>query len=165
MTRFPYRVYKYISYLSTIGEKISIISVFFMTLSIFYNVFMRYIFNKPTLWAEEINGYMIILVTCFGAAELIKRDAHIKLSVLKIKGKVGIVIESLILLLIILWAAVITYRGFLITYNAFIYDMRESSPLLTPLFIPYSFFAVGCLMIMLQALSMLLKKITNKTEH
>ena len=147
-----------------VGDKINILAVVFMTLSVFFNVFMRYVFNKPTLWAEEVNGYLVVLMTCAGAAELMKRRQHINLNLFthKLKKKTALSTESFVLFATLLWTSIITWRSFGLAMNAFRYEMRESSPLLTPLVIPYSFLVIGFLVLTLQVLSMLLKNMTSE---
>ncbi|MFH1653826.1 MAG: TRAP transporter small permease [Pseudomonadota bacterium] len=153
--------------LSMLGDKINVVTVAFMTLSVFYNVLMRYIFNKPTIWAEEINSYLVVLMTCAGAAELMKKRQHISLNLFthKLNAKTALTIESILLFAALLWSFIITWKSFGIAMRAFRYGMRESSPLLTPLVIPYSFFVFGFLVLTFQLLSMLIKNVENKSEQ
>lgn len=161
-----HRLGKLVDGLSNFGDTINIVAVVFMTLSVFYNVVMRYVFNSPTVWAEEVNAYLVVLMTCAGAAELLKRRQHINLTLFtqKLDDNAAKMLETFILLATFIWTSIITWKSFRIAANALRYEMRESSPLLTPLVIPYSFFVIGFFMLSLQALTMLIKNLTGKMD-
>ncbi len=160
------RLTKLVEGISSFGDTISIIAIVIMTLSVFYNVVMRYVLNAPTLWAEEVNGYLIVLMTCAGASELLKKRKHINLTIFtqRLNEKNNKVLETFMLLATLFWTSIITWKSLQLAINAFRYDMRESSPLLTPLVIPYSFFVIGFFVLSLQALIMILKNINDITD-
>lgn len=49
---------------------------------IFYGVIMRYVFNNPITWVEEISKYFIIWGSFIGAAVALRDDHHIKVDLL-----------------------------------------------------------------------------------
>jgi TRAP-type C4-dicarboxylate transport system permease small subunit len=42
-------------------------------------VILRYFFNNPQSWAEEIGRYLFVWITLLGAAVAVARDSHIRL--------------------------------------------------------------------------------------
>ena len=135
------------------------ISIAAMALSVFYNVFMRYFFNHPTLWAEDVNSYLVVLLTCFGAAEVMKRGEHIKFDLFSVRSteKVSIIVEFFLLFFALFWCSFITWKASVLATNCYRYGMREPSPLETPLLIPYSILVIGLVLLGLQFLVLLTK--------
>ncbi|MDR1534745.1 MAG: TRAP transporter small permease [Planctomycetota bacterium] len=48
----------------------------------FLGVFMRYLFNAPFVWLDEMQMTCIIWVTCFGAAAAFRHGGHIAIDML-----------------------------------------------------------------------------------
>jgi len=47
-----------------------------------YDVFMRYLFAKPTSWAVELGAVLLVYMGFICAAELVRRGQHIDMSIL-----------------------------------------------------------------------------------
>ena len=57
--------------------------LYFLTgLMISYEVASRYLFNAPTIWAQEIAQLLLLWATFIGLARALKRDQHIRISAL-----------------------------------------------------------------------------------
>jgi C4-dicarboxylate transporter DctQ subunit len=50
-----------------------------MVVAVFYQVFLRYIFNSPNIWAEELARYCLIYISLFASAVAIRRYNHIRI--------------------------------------------------------------------------------------
>ena len=48
-----------------------------MTLVVFAQVVMRYVFWSPFIWAEELARYLLVWISCLGAAYGLRQGAHI----------------------------------------------------------------------------------------
>lgn len=53
-----------------------------MTLIVCFEVFSRYVFNRPTIWAWDINVQLMLLLLMFGVAEVYRQDAHVRVDIL-----------------------------------------------------------------------------------
>jgi len=58
-----------------------------MTGIIFVQVVLRYVFQSPFSWAEELARYLLIWITCLGSAYAIRDGMHISISFLRSKLK------------------------------------------------------------------------------
>jgi C4-dicarboxylate transporter, DctQ subunit len=56
------------------------IVLMFITLSIFVDVFMRYVFNKPTIWITEVSTYLFLYVIYLATAYALQKGDHIKVT-------------------------------------------------------------------------------------
>jgi len=54
----------------------------FITLSIFVDVFLRYVFGRPTIWITEISTYLFLYVIYLGTAYALQQGMHIKVTFL-----------------------------------------------------------------------------------
>ncbi|UCD79049.1 MAG: TRAP transporter small permease [Desulfobacterales bacterium] len=62
-----------------------ILMVPIMTGIIFVQVVLRYVFQSPFSWAEELARYLLIWITCLGSAYAIRDGMHISINYLRSK--------------------------------------------------------------------------------
>jgi C4-dicarboxylate transporter DctQ subunit len=48
-----------------------------MTAVVGYSVALRYLFNRPQVWTDELVGYLLVALVMAGAAETLRRGEHI----------------------------------------------------------------------------------------
>ena len=60
---------------------IVILFMFAMTSMVFMQVVMRYVFNAPIGWAEELPRFAFVGLSFFGAAVLVRQQNHIRVTV------------------------------------------------------------------------------------
>lgn len=58
---------------------ITAILVAAIVLITFGQVVLRYVFNSPQTWAEEVGRYLFVWITLLGASVAVARDSHIRL--------------------------------------------------------------------------------------
>lgn len=80
---------------------------------IFYGVIMRYIFNNPITWVDEISKYFIIWGALIGASVALRDDHHIKVDLLfnLLPAEVKKVVSVFANLVGIVFAVFFTYFG------------------------------------------------------
>lgn len=130
-----------------------------MVLTICYDVVMRYVFNSPTSWSLEINTFLIIFITLIPAGDVLREDSHLRIGffISKLRPKAQNKIRRIAAVLGILFCAVMTRNGLIMAINAFKYDQRMSTPLGTPMVIPYLIIPFGFTVLGLQFLVRLLE--------
>ncbi len=131
-----------------VGEYLFNLCAFFLLmilLIVLYDVFMRYFFSKPTFWALEINEYLFIFISVIPAAEISRQNRHIRLDIFveKLSGRNQRFIETFYLICIIIFSAVVLWRGAEMAVNAYQNGMASSSLLSFPLCIPYALIPAG----------------------
>jgi TRAP-type C4-dicarboxylate transport system permease small subunit len=91
-----------------------IVMVPVMTVIIFVQVVLRYVFQSPFSWAEELARYLLIWITCLGSACAIRDGMHISISYLrtKLRGAAQTSVTAII---------------YVITLGFFIYCIKEGS--------------------------------------
>ena len=106
----------------------------FVTLSVTYEVVMRYFLGRPTVWVFEITEVSLLYFTFLGAAWVLKRDGHVKIEVVlnrlkpRAQALVNIITSSFGT---IAWLIII-YFGSRATWQAFQMGLHEERVLAIP---------------------------------
>ncbi len=131
------------------------LAVICMVVTICYDVVMRYVFKAPTEWSLEINTFLVIFITLIPAADVLKEDSHLNIGFFIAKFSPGAqdAVKRISAGLGMALCALFTYYGFNMALQAFLYDQRMSTPLGTPMAIPYLFIPVGFTALGLQFLA------------
>ncbi len=141
----------------------SMVVTFSIAAIVFCNVILRYIFNRPTFWSEEVTSIMLVVVTFLAIAELSRQRRHIKFSLLLDKLPLGKhdVAEILISVLGLIFCSALIWQGGMATHMVYVKDMCMPSLLRTPLFIPYLFLPLGATLLALQFLMRIVEDIQH----
>lgn len=119
-----------------------------------WEVAARYLFNAPTIWAEELSRMLLVWGTFVGAAFLVHRRAHIRIAILtdRLPGPARTALELLSLAAICAFALAVTVYGFDIAYDSFSRGRTAGSMLDLPIVWSQGAVPAGALLLALQAL-------------
>lgn len=133
-----YKVQKYCVFVSAFFVGI-------LALAVFYDVVARYIFNAPTIWANEVSTYLLQFIVFFTIGFLQLEGKHLRVTFVieRLKGTPRRIMEALSTILIIPYALVLVVYGFKYMQNAFKLGLGSPTLLEIPLWIPYSFICMG----------------------
>jgi len=81
-----------------------------MAVITFMQVILRYVFNKPLPWPEELARYLLIWMTFLGTVVLVKKDLHVKVVYFSmlLPNKIRLILE------IVIYIGVMTFCIFLL---------------------------------------------------
>ena len=124
----------------------------FMVVSLFYDVMMRYLFAAPTHWALEVNTYLLLFLCTIPTADVLSSGVHIRVTFLTERMPARIVerLQTLRGVAGILFCAAMTWKGSVMTWQAWQNNDRMSTSLGTPMFIPYLLLPLGFILLALQ---------------
>lgn len=107
-------------FIQNIEEIIACVAIAVMLLAVMLNVFLRYVFNSPTAWSDELAVIGMAYVTFVGGAAAYKRNLHygIDLIIEKLPQSVQHWMHVVMTLAFIVLFAVMTYIGFNLTVSA-----------------------------------------------
>jgi len=123
-------------------------------------VVMRYVFNAPFHFTEEISGYLVIAIVFLGLADTYRARRHIRvdLVLIRLPQKVRSVLEtsghlfSLVFVLLFIWY---TYQTALTSYQV----GRVSFGIWqVPLYVPQLLIPIGLLTLAIQIIAHIIKK-------
>ena len=112
-----------------------------------YEVVMRYIFNSPTIWVNEVSRFLQIWATYLALTYTFHKKEFIRITVLydKLNEKGKKILDFISDIFILTFSLFVLYFGWLIAYDSFKVGRTSSTILdvpsfLTELAIPLCFF-------------------------
>ncbi|MBC7147600.1 MAG: TRAP transporter small permease [Thioclava marina] len=110
-------------------EAIIVVLVSAMSLLVGVQIFMRYVMSASLSWSEELARYLFIWATYLGVAFAVRRDAHIRVSMLVSILPPGLALAIRILTHLIFagFAAFVMYEGWLMVERTFRFGQTSAS--------------------------------------
>lgn len=145
---------------------VSGILLMFIALSTSWDVFMRYVFNKPSIWVVESSQYMLAAIAFLGACYTLKLRRHLSVDILVVRiprimrGYLELATGALSFLCYVILAIL----SFEIWYEAILSGEITWTTLRLPFGFLYSYFFVGMLILALQSLCNIIEDITQTTR-
>jgi TRAP-type C4-dicarboxylate transport system permease small subunit len=130
-----------------------ILLAFFVTYDVLARKWGGYFGLPTTRVTDEISGYLLALAATWGFAFALRTGAHVRVDVLfpymarRIKTAVDVSAQ----LLMALFAALIAWKIWALVADSMQSDMRSSTYMLTPLYIPQGILGVGFTLLALAA--------------
>jgi len=109
-------------------ETITGMCAFIMMVTIFWQVFTRFVLKVPAVWTEEVARYSFIYMALFGAAVAVKKNAHFGMTLLtdELKGKVrNLYMEFVVNTAVFISAIIMTISGWKFAIE---FGLRRVSP-------------------------------------
>ncbi len=127
---------------------------FVATACAFYGVIMRYVFKAAPDWMEEIVIYMMIWAVFLMASTLVEVKGHVAATLIveRFSSRTRRILAVFNAILALGFCLLISWYGFRIVYQAYIFDERSLTGLRFPLWIPYLSVAAGCTLVSLRYL-------------
>jgi len=137
-----------------------------LALVTFYEVVARYIFNAPTIWANDVSTVMLRFIVFFSMGVLLIEGRHIRITFLadRLKGVAQKAVNILTMLCILPYAYVMVEYGIKLTQNAIKMKMLSPGLLGVPLWIPYMFIPICGVLLALAVVCTVFKIIIGKQE-
>lgn len=156
-------IYKIWGYLEEI-----LAGIFFVAgiVLIFYGVVMRYIFNEPQAWVEELARYSIIWGTFLGFGLALRHNQHIQVDILydKLKPAMKRLLDLVATGLSIAFCLIYTYYGFVLVENRYTSGM-VSLDIGIPMWIIYLVLPLSGVLFLLRFVERLLNILRGKDEE
>jgi len=152
------------SVVDRIGRSVSWLTVILVVIMC-TDVILRYLFDATKTWVIELEWHLFAVIFLIGASYTLLHDKHVRVDVFyeRLNEKRKSWVDLLgILIFLIPWSLVILYYGW--DYVANSYSFREGSPQpngLPARYIIKSFIVIGFGLLVLQAISQVLKSIAK----
>jgi len=157
------RARRAISGLNNVMGYASGIGMLVLGLILFYEVIMRYIFNAPTSWAQEVSIYLFMWTMFAGAAYTLEQGKHVRIDLLiyRLSPAARRRLEIFTGALGLIFSLVVTYQGYEMVMAAFKYHKLSATPLRFPMWIPQASLPVGFLLLSVQFAAGLMDKFSE----
>jgi TRAP-type mannitol/chloroaromatic compound transport system permease small subunit len=129
---------------------------FFVTYDVLARKWGSAVGLPTTRVTDEISGYMLALAATWGFAYTLRADGHVRVDVLfpYMARRVRAAVDFLALVLMAGFASVISWKIWTLVADSLESDMRSSTYMLTPLYIPQGILGVGFSLLALAAFVM-----------
>jgi len=127
------------------------IVLLFITFSISVDVFLRYVFAKPTIWITEVSTYLFLYVIYLGTAYALQEGMHIKVTfLLGVFGKrTQHIVDLITSILATLFTVVLLWQTSLMTWSAIKGRWTSPTALNAPTMYVYSIMVIGSFLLLL----------------
>jgi TRAP-type C4-dicarboxylate transport system permease small subunit len=124
-----------------------------------YGVIVRYLFNRPVGWSEELSTYLMVWAGFLGAACTLQKDGHIGVDVLsrRTAARTQIWLSMGRCAVGTAFCALLAWKGYESCSLSFMLGRVSISELQIPLFIPQMAVPVGAALLALQMLERLIR--------
>jgi TRAP-type mannitol/chloroaromatic compound transport system permease small subunit len=121
----------------TINEWCGRIFGFALVLLVFvvvYEVVMRYLFNRPTIWGMEISQMLMLISVCLGVGYTFLHSGHVKITILQdsFSSRTKAVIDGITYFVVLICASALIWYGFKIFWQNLIFNYHTSSAFAPP---------------------------------
>lgn len=116
-----------------------------MTILVFVQVVMRYVFSNSLSWSEELARFIFLWLSWIGASYAVKERSHFRVEMFAdlLKGLPRRSFEYFVLIVWFVFSFVLTWLGTKLVL--FLYDTGQTSAAMDiPMTIPYASVPVGC---------------------
>ena len=120
-------------------------AVAILTVMMFAAVIMRYVFNAPLFFVDEIATYLIMAIGFLGFAHTMRAGGHIRVEVLfrRLPTKVQRVVQIGAYALLFLFTVILLASSILLVWGFYKAGSLAETVLETPLFLPASLMVIG----------------------
>lgn len=146
--------------LAKLAGVVSAIGIFIAIFLVSFDVVMRFVFDRPTLWGNEVASYLLLLIGSLGVVYALLLDRHIRADILyirlprKVQAKTDLVTLSLALVFSVMGA----WKSVLLTLQAFRGGWVHQPLYLVPVGLTYAIVTLAFILLCLELLSKLYER-------
>ena len=119
-----------------------------MTLSVTWQVILRYLFKLPNMWSEELARFLFVWLVMFGSALAIRYNRHMSIDFIKQKlpARFQLVLSVLLTVLCMIFVSFVGWQGLQLLS---ITSHQLSGGLRIPMAYPYMAIPVGSVLMLI----------------
>jgi len=132
-------------FLDNFEEYFCVWTMAIMTILIFIQVVMRYVFSNSLSWSEEMARFIFLWLSWIGASYAVKERGHFRVEMFAdmIKGRARVLFEYMVLIVWFVFSFVLVWYGTKLLL--FLYDTGQvSAAMQIPMTFPYASVPAGC---------------------
>jgi TRAP-type C4-dicarboxylate transport system permease small subunit len=118
-----------------------------------YSVVMRYVFDAPVTWTDELSGYLVIVMVMLGAAESLRRGDHINVDLLtsRLGESARRYFDLWAMLVVIAVGVAFIISAAKMVHYSFSFGIFSEGYLEMPMWLPQAVFLLGAVLLVLIA--------------
>ena len=145
-----------------------------------YEVIMRYVFTRPTIWVHDISQFLFGALYMLGAGYTLLKRRHVNMDMLysRFSKRGKALVDAVTGVLFLIFIGVVIWNAWIMAYESVLFNEHLIQSVFEPPLYPIKIiFLIGCILFMLQGLAHLVRDLitvfggieptettTNKTE-
>ena len=153
------RFCKIVDDISDNGARAALWAVLVLVFIFCWEILLRSVFNRPTLWAHELSQYVFGFYFCLGAAYCLKTGAHVRVDIIVtwFKPKTRAIIDTATGLVALVFLTALIWTSVEFTWDSVIYNEHSITPWGPPIYPLKIIVLLGSLMLGLQCVVKLIR--------
>ena len=145
------KIAKSIAAVNRVATAVADIGLMVMTGLVVSDVVLRRVFNAPIIFADEVAGYLLVLVTLMGLGYTLKEDGHIQVKILvqKVSPKSLSSLRILWCVTSLVYTVILLVMTSQLTWESYALDAFSPTPSQLPLFPFQMLMPIGCMILVL----------------
>ena len=150
-----------IDWINEQGGKLISFLILILVVVVLYEICARYLFNRPTIWAQEISqmiygAYVILL-----GGYVLRRGGHVNVEILygKFSPRTRAIIDLFTWLLFFFFCGLLLIKGWEMAWDSFKVRETEPTTFAPPVYPIKMMIPLGALLILLQGLARFLRSL------
>jgi TRAP-type C4-dicarboxylate transport system permease small subunit len=145
------KIAKSIAAMNRVATAVADIGLMVMTGLVVSDVVLRRVFNAPIIFADEVAGYLLVLVTLMGLGYTLKEDGHIQVKILvqKVSPKSLSSLRILWCVTSLVYTVILLVMTSQLTWESYALDAFSPTPSQLPLFPFQMLMPIGCMILVL----------------
>jgi len=130
-----------------------------MTAAVGYGVVLRYLFNRPQVWTDELVGYLLVVLVMAGAADVLRRGEHIGVDLVteRLSPKARRLAEIWGMAAVVLVSGCLAAAGWELAEFSYSVGLFSDGYLEVPMWLPQAAVPIGAALLAIAALNRLLR--------
>ena len=145
------KIFDSVKKINTIAATLSGVILLFITIAIFVDVFLRYFFNRPSIWVTEVSSYLFLYLLFLATAYALQEGQHIRLTFLLdyFSDKVRRILDAVTSLFALIFSVVLLWQSSIMTWTAFTENWTTPTMLSAPFAYIYVIMVIGSFLLVL----------------
>jgi TRAP-type C4-dicarboxylate transport system permease small subunit len=145
------KIAKSIAAMNRVATAVADTGLMVMTGLVVSDVVLRRAFNAPIIFADEVAGYLLVLVTLMGLGYTLKEDGHIQVMILvqNISPRKRSFLRILWCLTSLVYTAILLFTTAELTWESYAMGAFSPTPSQLPIFPFQMLMPIGCLFLLL----------------
>jgi TRAP-type C4-dicarboxylate transport system permease small subunit len=142
---------------------ISGLGILLMGLILTYEVFCRYLFKAPTIWAQETSIYLYIWTMLAAASYTLqtRKHVHVDLVVDRLRPRLRLMVEAVTSTVGAVFCAIVSVQAYEMIAATVQFGKVSATPLRVPLWIPQSALLMGFVLLTFQFAFLVLDRVVE----
>ncbi|WP_083006112.1 TRAP transporter small permease subunit [Halomonas sp. GT] len=136
---------------------ISLFIMFFLVISISWEVLNRFLLGVSSVWVSEVSGYLVAGILFMAAGKVYRENGHVGMTILvdRLPARLHYLVLGLVDFFVFVFALVMAWATYDMAMLSYELGWRSSTTLAMPLYLPQSFMPIGSSILAIEAVRML----------